>query len=370
MGQRAHPGRTAVVCAAASLAALPVLTGCGSSVASATTTLHGGLGATVVHVDGSTRPGVEGLRLRPDGVVRTASGGRAELVTGTRTVYLGSSAALQVQDGARQVLRHGALVADAQRGPGLHLQVAGLDVDTPAGSALRAERSVTTRIAALAGSSEVTSSAGRRLAVAGLHQAMVGGDALPDLTSPLRLTDDDGEAHAIPDLVRDDETLNGLARGIDSTGPQTARVVTAAFGPLTAPRGVGRSERLMPAVIAAAGSADGAKQRYDDATTDRKAGGSWGGVARLVGVRASGVVAALAAFERTQPPGQVGSVAAVLASAGLSTGNRPGAGSNGRHDNGGANGGGDTSGNHNGGGSGGGGSPSPSPSPSGPGGQV
>ena len=122
--------------------------------------------------------------------------------------------------------------------------MAGLAVAIPAGSAIRAERSVTVRVAALAGRADVTSAAGRTLTIDSLHQAMVGGDALPDNTTPLQLTDDDGEAHAVPDLVRDDETLNGLASGIDSTGPATARVVASSWhGPLSAPPGLGRAER-------------------------------------------------------------------------------------------------------------------------------
>jgi hypothetical protein len=290
--------------------------------------------------------------------VRTGPGGRAELVTRSRVVYVGSQAAVQVVDGAHQVLRLGGVVANAQHGaPALDIEVGGLDVHTPSGSAVRAERSVTSRIGALAGASDVTTSAGRRLTIDPLHQTMVGGDALPDSTTPLRLTDDDGEAHAVPDLVRDDETLNGLARGIDSTGPSTTRVVQASWsGPLTAPAGVDRSERLLPAVIAATGPAAGADARYQRAVAYRKAGGSWGVIARLLGVPAQNVVATLAAFEKSQPPGRIGSVAAVLASAGVTdTAHTSHGGHN--SDNNSGNGSGDNTGN-------GGGGPTPTPSPS------
>lgn len=373
MGQRVHPGRAGArgvaLLAAAVTAALPLLTGCSTSVASAPTTLRGVLDASVVHADGSSRPAADGLTLRAGDVVRTGSTGRAELVTQNRVVYVGSQAAVQVVDGAHQVLRVGAVVADAQHGPGLDLQVASLDVNTPRGSAVRAERSVTSRIASLAGPTDVRSSAGRQLTIDALHQAIVGGDALPDAATPLRLTDDDGEAHAVPALVRDDETLNGLARGIDSTGPSTARVVAASWtGPaLTAPRGVGRSERLLPAVIAATGSSAGARDRYTRAVDYRKAGGSWGVIAHLLGVGAQNVVSTLAAFERTQPPGQIGNVAAVLASAGVgNVGAGPG-GTGGTAGGGGSPG----SGNGTGGGHGSGGpSPTPSPSPSGAVGSV
>ena len=375
MGQTVHPGRrtgwTAAVTAAAVMGGGLLLSGCSSSVAEAATTLHQPVGVSVVHPDGAVTPGVEGLRVRPGDVVRTATDGRTELVTRSRVVYVGSQAGVQVVDGARQVLRSGAVVVDAQHGPGLDLNVASLTVSTPAGSAVRAERSVTVRVGTLAGTSRVSSSAGRRVTVPALHQTMVGGDALPDSTTPLRLTDDAGEAGAVPDLVRDDRTLTGLARGIDSTGGSTTRVVNASWdGPLTAPQGAGRSERLLPAVIASAGPRDAALALYRTAQRLRSAGGSWGVVARLVGVRASGVVAALAAFERSQPAGHVGSVRSILA--GFATngpggggptvngpGGGPGTGSSG-------NGGNNNGSNDNGGG----GNPSPSPSPSPSGGVV
>jgi hypothetical protein len=368
MGQSAHPGRRSGWAGAftttLALAAGVGLVGCSPSSAAATTVLRGVIGTTVIHADGTTTGGVSGLHVHPGDVVRTAVGGRAELVTRGRVVYVGSQAALQVLDGVHQQLRHGAVVVDAQRGPGLDLQVAGLDVSAPAGAAVRAERSVMVRVGALAGRADVASGTGRTLTVSALHQAMVSGDALPDDTTPLQLTDDDGEAHAVPDLVRDDQTLIGLARGLDSVGGSTAAVVSASWhGVLTpAPRGAGRSERLLPAIIAAAGSRAGVDDRYHRAVDLRQAGGSWGVVARLVGVRASGAVAALAAFERTQPPGQVGSVAAVLAVAGGGAGGT-GRGANGGGTGGLGHGGPGTGGGTGTGGGGGGGSPTPTPSP-------
>src|SRR2546423_2606506 len=197
MGQRPHPGRgsailrarsTTALAVAATLAAGPFLSGCGTSVSAASTTVQGVVSATIVHTDGTTRRAVDGLRLRPGDVVQTGPGGRAELVTQDRVVFVGSQAAVQVVDGDHQVLRTGAIVADAQRGPELHAQVAGLAVAIPAGSAIRAERSVTVRVAALAGRADATSAAGRTLTIDSLHQAMVGGDALPDNTTPLQLT--------------------------------------------------------------------------------------------------------------------------------------------------------------------------------------
>src|SRR3954469_14045650 len=357
MGQSAHPGRTRAAIAAAGVLAAATITSCSSSLASATTVLSAVSAASVLHADGSTAAAVNGLRLHPGDVVRTGPGGRAELVTRSRQVYLGSQASLQVLDGEHQQLRHGAMVVDAQHGSGLDLRVAGLDVTAPAGAALRAERSVTVRLGALAGKSSVVSATGRSLDLPALHQVVVGGDALPDLTTPLRLTDDDGESHAVPVLVRDDESLVSLARGIDGTGAATADVVTAAWRGPTArtPAGVARSERVLPVVIAAAGPAADAAHRYRSAVALRTAGASWGVVAHLLGVGASRVVDELAVLQRTQPPGSIGNAQQVLAAI------ADGAGLSGRGHT--AGGGQQTSGG--GGGGGGGGShPRPTPSPS------
>ena len=324
MGQIAHPAqprqrarsRRALALGCAAALASPLLTGCGSSLASATTTLAGVKDAAVVHVDGTSVPAVDGLRLRAGDVVRTAADGRAELRTRGRVVYEASDAAVQVLDGARSDLRHGAVVVDSQHGPGLSLSVAGLQVSAHAGSALRAERSVTVRIAALAGGTDVVSATGRRLDVGALTQAVVGGDALPDSTAstPLRLIDDDGEARSVPSLVRDDLALNSLAAGIDNTGDDTARVVTAAWHSSLAPLpgGVARSEQLLPVVIAAASGGD-RMSHYGQAVTLRTHGASWGVVAHRLGTSSSAVLAALQAFEKGAATGQVGSVPAALA---------------------------------------------------------
>jgi hypothetical protein len=255
------------------------------------------------------------MRLRRGDVVRTGPAGRAELRTRGRVVYQGSDAAVQVLDGARSDLRHGAVVVDAQHGPGLDLTVAGLTVDARAGSAVRAERAVTTRIATLAGAAAIDSATGRHLDVPALTQAVVGGDALPDTTagSPLRLTDDDGEAHAVPSLVRDDLALIALATGIDTTGTSTAHAVTAAWrsGLQPLPNGVARSEQVLPLVIAATARSD-APGRYREALALRQAGASWGVVARRLGTNAAAVAAALQEFEGAASAGQIGSVPAAL----------------------------------------------------------
>ena len=177
-------------------------------------------------------------------------------------------------DGENQQLRHGALVVDAQHGSGLDLQVAGLDVSAPAGTALRAERSVTvgrrTRRVVARGQQHRSLPAAGTVA-AGRRRRRRAAGYVDDRYNP---ADDDGEAHAVPALVHDDEALVGLARGIDGTGAATATVVTAAWHvPLTrTPSGVGRSERVLPVVIATAGPASEANRRYRSAVALRTEG--------------------------------------------------------------------------------------------------
>lgn len=325
------------------------LTGCGESVASSTTTLTGlvpGATVTVVHASGQEISGVDGLRLHRGDVVRTGPGARAILVTRSRRVYEGANAAVQILDGARQSLRQGSVVVDAVHGPGLSLSVAALTVSTPAGAATRAERAVTLRIGSLVGSAEVASDTGRQLRLTALNQVVVGGDALPDTPSPLRLTDDYGEAHAAPSLVGDDRALTGFATGIDATGSGTAKIVTANWRrPVERPpAGLKTSEQLLPIVIAAAGHPNDAMARYRQALDWRKAGGSWGVVAHLLDTNSVAVLAALDRLERYLATGRVGTVPTAIA---LLTGDGSGGGGGGGH-----------------GGGGGGGTPSVSPSPS------
>jgi hypothetical protein len=355
MGQTAHPGRRALLAAGALVAGV-ALTGCGESVASATTTLTGlipGGAVAVVHSNGQRVAGVDGLRLHRGDVVRTGPGARAVLVTRSRRVYEGAESAVQIVDGAAQSLRQGQVVVDATNGPGLRLSIAALTVETPAGSASRAERAVTLRVGTLAGATGVESDTGRQLRVAALQQVVVSGDALPDAASPLRLTDDYGEAHAAPALVRDDKALIALARGVDGTGASTVKAVTASWqGPLEhTPAGVAPSERVLPVVIAAAGHGRDLTSRYDTAVSLRQAGASWGVVAHQLHTGSDSVLAALDRLNQRLATGQVGTIPAALLAA--SDGSAGGSGSGGGGGNG-ADGGG------------GGGTPSvrPSPSPS------
>jgi hypothetical protein len=364
MGRTPRPSRLRAL-AALSLAGTGVLAGCQSSPSASTTTLRDVSAATVVHPDGSSETATDGTTLGAGDVVRTDPHGHADLVTGDRTVSVESDAVVAVVDAAHQQLRHGSVVVDALAGPALRLDVAGLAVTTPTGAAVRADRFVTIRIGALAGHADIVSDTGRRLRVDALYQAMAGGgDALPDTTTPLQLTDDAAEAHAVPELVRDDETLDSLARGIDEAGGSPQHVVTTAWtGQLApAPPRAAPSERVLPAVIATAGPTDGQQVRYQHAVADRRAGGSWGVVAHLVGVQASAVVDALAAAEKTARGSGLGSAGQILA-AGQQTGPGPttprGGGSGtttpSPTDTG--------SGQPKGGGGGGGGGPTPTPSP-------
>jgi len=356
-----RPSRAGAVALACGLLVAGTVTGCGSPLSAATTTLRGVIDTSVVHANGAVVTAVDGLRLRRGDVVRTGPAGRAELLTRGRVIYQGSEAAVQMIDGARAELRHGAVVVDAQHGPGLSMSMAGLQVAAESGSALRAERGVTVRLGALAGSVGVDSQTGRHLQITPLSQAIVGGDALPDSTaaSPLRLTDDDGEAHAVPVLVRDDLALNALAAGIDNTGDSTVRVVTAAWhsshstGLETLPRGVGRSEQVLPVVIAAAAGGD-TQAGYQTAVALRQQGASWGVVAHRLRTNSAAVLAALSAFEKGAATGQVGTVPAALAflsGAGNGNGSATGTGSGG-------------SGTHPGGGSSASPQPHPTASPS------
>src|SRR4051794_37121067 len=259
MGQSAHPGcargrggpvRLAAVLAAAAVAGS--LTGCAVDVAAAPTSLAGVVSAVVVRADGSQLTAVDGLRLHRGDVVRTGTGGRVELRTRGRVVYVGSSAAVRVIDGAHQELRHGAVVVNALHGPALGLSLADVDVDATAGSAVRAERAATLRVGVLAGRAGIDSPAGRHLDVPALGQAVVGGNALPDAATPLRLTDDAGESATVPDLVRDDLALVAAATGIDTAGRGAAKAVTASWhGRRDADAaGLRSSERVLPILLA------------------------------------------------------------------------------------------------------------------------
>lgn len=278
--------------------------------------------AQIVHPDGRIAPATAGMPVRAGDVLQTGNTGSADLRTRSRDVYVGPNAAVFVRNGAEQQLRTGTVVVDAQRGPGLRLDVAGDRVAIPSGAATEAARSVTVRVGALAGTAVLTAATGRHLTIRPLSQAVVTGDALPTATTVLQLTDSPAEARAVPGLVHDDRALQTLAAGIDATAPATAAAVDAAWGGTLAPRPVGapRSEAVLPVVIADATSVGGtAQQRYDRVVTWRRAGGSWGVVLHLLDGRTERVLATFAALSRANPAGP-GGTAAVAAGPGAAAG--------------------------------------------------
>jgi len=290
------------------------LTHGGVSLQQAATTVRAVSQTVIVGSDGRAVPARTGMAITPGTVVRTAAGGWAQLSTRSRTSYLAGGSALLVANGAQQRLLAGGVVADAQHGPGVTMQVADDVASVPAGSALEAQRLAVVRIGTLAGRVVVHSPDGRALRVPALYEATTTGDALPASLMPLALTDDAGEAAAVPTLVSDDQTLNTLAAGINRSGAATADTVLASWtGRAASLSGVARSERVLPVVIADATDAGSPQQRYDDAVGWRGAGGSWGVILHLLDGRADAVLSAFATDSRrlVTPP-----VATVLAAAG------------------------------------------------------
>jgi hypothetical protein len=310
-GQQALALGAAAVIVAAAGAAVVVLRG-PSPVANAATVLSHVRDAQLVTARGVATPAHSGQRV-PDGdVVRTGRAGAAQLSTRGRVVYVGPSAAVAVLDGAHQQLRTGNAVIDAQQGPGVTVSLAGDELSVPDGSVTEATRSVAVSVGSLAGPSRISSAAGRRLSVPALNQTVFSGDALPAATTPLQLSDDAAESQAVPGLVSDDLQLKTLARGINSSGTATARVVEAAWSGTTSPAAAAmpRSDGVLPIVIADATRAAGgtAQQRYDHVVSWRRQGGSWGVVVELLSAHAGAVESTLVSLQRRQPAGQLGNV--------------------------------------------------------------
>jgi hypothetical protein len=314
MGRTGHPalilGAAAVVVAAVGVGV--VLTRGPGPVAKATTTLSGVHDAALLAPDGHSARARNGERV-PDGdTVVTRRGGSAALVTRGRIVYVEHSAAIAVVNGAHQQLRTGRAVVDALHGPGLRMDLATDVLTVPAGSATEATRSVSVSVGALAGPATVTSATARRLTIRALSQAVINGDALPSVTTPLHLDDRPAEARAVPALVGTDEAMRTLAAGIDSSGGSAAQPIEAAWTWSTkaaAPRAPS-SERVLPMVIAQATAASGGtvEERYDHVVDWRRAGGSWGVVVAMLSGRSGQVEATFASLERHAPVGQIGTV--------------------------------------------------------------
>ncbi|HVT19881.1 MAG TPA: hypothetical protein VHE57_00655 [Mycobacteriales bacterium] len=319
-------GRSALAQGALALAviaagAVVVVTDDSTAIADAETQLGVVRNAQIVSASGTTRPATFGAALLPGDLITTGPHGSAEVVTKRRTTLLGSRAALAVVNGGRQQLRTGTAVVDALSGPGLDLDLSGVVVGIPHGSATEAARGVSVRIGALSGPAALTGTTGRRLALPPLSQAVLSGDALPGGTTPLHLTDSRHESSVVPALVRDDVALKALARGIDSTGNSTARVVQSAWSGTTqpVPGRAHRSERVLPMLIADSTRGGTPQQRYDNAVAWRAEGGSWGVVLHLLSGRATAVEATLASLQRAgQEPGQIGTVPSTVVAAGPS----------------------------------------------------
>jgi hypothetical protein len=255
-----------------------------------------------------------GDRLFRGDVIVTGPHGAAQVITKQRTTFLAGQGALVVVNGARQQLRTGTAIVDALEGPQLDLDLSGAGtlVRVFKGSAVEAVRGASTRVGALAGPASLTSSIGRRLALPALSQVVLSGDAVPGGTTPLHLTDSAEEARVVPKLVADDIALKTLARGIDTTGRSTARIVEASWTGVTqpVPNRVNRSERVLPVLIADSTHGGTAQQRYNNAVAWRAQGGSWGVVLHLLSGRAATVESTLAALQtKGQSPGQIGTVA-------------------------------------------------------------
>jgi hypothetical protein len=291
-----------------------VVTEDSTPVANAETVLGVVKDTKVVSSSGSTRTAAAGDRLFRGDVIMTGPQGSAQVITKQRTTFLAGQGALVVVNGARQQLRAGTAVVDALDGPVLDLDLSGAGtlVRIPRGSAVEAVRGASTRVGALEGPAALTSSIGRRLALPELSQVVLSGDAVPGATTPLHLSDSAEEARVVPRLVADDIALKTLARGIDTTGRSTARIVVASWTGITAPvpNRVNRSERVLPVLIADSTRGGSAQQRYNNAVAWRAQGGSWGVVLHLLSGRASEVEATLAALQKQgQSPGQIGTVA-------------------------------------------------------------
>lgn len=303
-------GTTSVLVAAVGTGV--VLTRGDAPIAKAATTLAAVRDATVVAPNGNAVPARDGQRVSNGDVVRTGRTGSAALLTRGRVVYVESSAAVAVINGAHQQLRTGRAVIDALHGSGLRLDLASDVLSVPSGSATEAERSVSVQVGALAGPTQITSATARRLTVPSLGQAVINGDALPGTTTPLHLRDDAAETAAVPTLVNDDVALNDLAQGIDSSGGAAAQVIETGWTGTTAPMplAIPRSEHVLPMVIADATAAAGGttQDRYNRVVDWRRAGGSWGVVVALLNAPASVVEATFNTLQRQQPTGQIGTV--------------------------------------------------------------
>lgn len=304
-GRVRRPVAGALLAVGGLIAGSVALAGCGPTpLAQAGSVLRTATDATIVHPDGSRSSAQAGESLQRGDEILTAKGGSATVDTRARMVRLVGGSALTVLRGDRQVLQRGQAVIDAQAGDGETVELDGYTVTVPSGSATRVQRGSNFSAGVLAGSTTVTNADGARLTVPALSQVVFGGDALPTAATALHLTDDAAEAATVPSLVRDDEQLNSLARGIDGAGRSATGAVDAAWqsGGGASPGAAGRdtaiSDRVLPIVIARSARHQSANSAYRDAVGWRAQGGSWGVITHRLGVGAVAVSTELAALER------------------------------------------------------------------------
>jgi hypothetical protein len=241
---------------------------------------------TLVSSDGSRRPGVTGSELRRGERVETAPGGAATLAVAERQVRLAAETTVVVPDGASVRLQAGRLLVDRRRGPAVTVQAGTLLVDRVAPGAVVVERGFASSVAVYSGSVRVRSGAGASVDVPALHAVGATGRALTPVPRPVRLIGDAWESLVVPDVVRADRALAGLAATVDTTGsaPTAAPALLTPFADLLTalPPGAAPSETVLPVAI-------GRASRLGDAERDRVAtsvrlrgqGGSWGVVAAL-----------------------------------------------------------------------------------------
>ena len=250
---------------------------------------------TVLLPGGATRPAIDGETLPRGAVVTTGTGSSATIEVRERLVRLAPETTVMVPDGAAADLRRGSILVDRRKGPGITVRAGAVTVDEVDEGAVRVDRGFSVRVSVLSGGARATTS-DRGLDVARLYQVAIAGRALPDRPTPLRLTGDDWEELVIPAVTSADAELSQLARGIDVdvrlAAPTRVQILPAAYRGALAelPRGVGRSEALLPVAIGLAVDSS----RVSTARQLRAEGGSWGVVASLVGARTGAVSARLA----------------------------------------------------------------------------
>jgi hypothetical protein len=350
VGQTAHVGRhrqpagvsinvvgavrPLAIAGAAALAA-GVLAGCGSSPASVKTHVVAARDAVIQTATGKRVAVRLGAVVPRGAALITGAAGSAVLDTGGRETYLGSTSDYVVGTGVSAELRRGAAVVDARRGPDLRLVTGAVAVST-GHSAIRVERGFTVRVGVFAGNAAVTAlpAAGVPLTVDALHQVVVAGRGLPAHAAPLVLTDDDAERRVAPDLVHDDLDLGRTAAALDSGRQGRRLVAVAVHSGLPVPVAAASASRVQAAnaetalplamaraAVGAGGSVGALTDSYVRARDLRRAGGSWGVVAALLGTNATATGHAIDVLLAGPAP--------VITAAGPATG--PGSGPGARH---------------------------------------